>query len=46
MTNTDLIKGLLGIRYTLEANKEELPEQTKVQQEVIDEVITLLEQDV
>jgi len=46
MTNTDLIKGLIGIRFIIEQNKEDLPEQTKVQLKVIDEVIKLLEQDV
>jgi len=44
MTTTDLIKGLIGIRFIIEQNKDDLPEQTKVQLEVIDETIEILKE--
>lgn len=44
MTNAELIKGMTSIRYIIEGNKENYPEQTKNQLECIDEVIDILKE--
>ena len=42
MTNEELIKGMICIRYLIEPFRESMPTQTETQLAVIDEIVEML----